>query len=143
MNRLIDAARYEEALRRLDVAAANDAEPAMLADTRGVVLVGLQDYAAAAANFEQAVTAKQRGSATLGRLAFTYARLGRWDEAEALRDELQQRAESERVPEMTMAIVQIGFGDTDAAIASIQRAAEFGGPGDYRNPVQHVLRRPA
>ena len=126
-NRLIDAGRFDETLRQLDVAEARGAEPAMIADTRGVALVALGRIDEAAAIFEFAVDAKQRDAGTVGRLAYVYGRLGRRAEAEALLDELERRAATERISRLAFATAHAGLGATQAAIDEIRAAAGIGG----------------
>jgi len=126
-NRLVDAGRYEEALRQLDTATALGAEPAMVADTRGFVLVAEGRIDEAVDVFEFAVDAKQRNAGTVGRLAHVYGRLGRQSDALALLAELERRADSERISRLVFATVHAGLGDTDATLAEIRAAVAVGG----------------
>ncbi|MBT8100728.1 MAG: winged helix-turn-helix domain-containing protein [Gammaproteobacteria bacterium] len=122
-NRLMDAKRFDAALDALDAALANGAEPAQVADARGVALVGLKRYAEAVEQFEFAVFGKQRDAATIARLAFAYGKLGRIDEATTLLQELQHRAETEYVSGTTLATAYLGVGQINAAIAHLELAA--------------------
>ena len=126
-NRLVDAGRYEEALRQLDTALESGAEPAMVADTRGFVFVALGRLEQAAETFEFAVEAKKRSAGTVGRLAHVYGRLGRQTDALALLAELERRAEAERISRLVFATVHAGLGNADAAIAEIRAAVAVGG----------------
>ena len=126
-NRLIDAGRFDEALRHLDVAEANGAEPAMIADARGVVYVALGRIDDAAAILEFAVDARQRDAGTVARLTYVYGRLGRRAEAQTLLDELERRAETERVSRLIFATAHAGLGSTQTAIDEIRAAIDVGG----------------
>ena len=126
VNRLIDAGRFEEALERLAVAEAHDAEPAMVSDTRGIALVGLGRLADAETSLEFAVNAKQRDASTVGRLAHVYGRLGKRSQAQALLNELDARAVEERITRLVFATVHAGLGDGTAAIAELRAAMEAG-----------------
>ena len=126
-NRLIDASRFEEALRQLDIAEAQGAERAMVADTRGFVFVALGRIDEAVTIFEFAVDAKQREAGAVGRLAYVYGRLGQRSDAEALLAELEQRAETERISGLVFATVHAGLGNAGAAIDELRAAVEIGG----------------
>lgn len=126
-NRLLDASRYEDAVATLDLALDRGAEPAMVADARGVALLGLGQVEAAVAAFEFAVDAKQRHPGTVGRLAFAYARSGRQNEAAELLEELMLRADSEPVSSLALATIHAGLGDKDRAIEEARAAAALGG----------------
>ncbi|MEM8814422.1 MAG: winged helix-turn-helix domain-containing protein, partial [Pseudomonadota bacterium] len=126
-NRLLDAGRYEEALRQLDIASGLGAEPAMIADKRGFVLVALGHIGDAAAVFEFTVGAKQRDAGAVGRLAHVYGRLGRRIEAQALLAELERRAATERISRLVFATVHAGLGNERAALDEIRAAVETGG----------------
>lgn len=126
VNRLIDAGRYEEALERLAIAEARDAEPAMVADTRGVALVGLGRLEEAEERLEFAVDAKQRDASAVGRLAHVYGRLGKRSQAEALLDELEERANGERITRLVFATAHAGLGDSAAAVAELRAAIDAG-----------------
>ncbi len=126
VNRLIDAGRFEEALERLAVAEAHDAEPAMISDTRGIALVGLGRLADAEESLEFAVDAKKRDASTVGRLAHVYGRLGKRSQAEALLSELEERAARERITRLVFATVHAGLDDGAAAIAELRTAMDAG-----------------
>lgn len=126
-NRLIDAERFDDALSQLEVALARGAEPAVIANSRGAALVGLDRMDEAASILEFAVDARQRDAGTVGRLAHVYGRLGNRAKAETLLDELLKRAGSERISRLTFATVNLGLGDAEAAIEDIRAAAEVGG----------------
>lgn len=126
-NRLIDAGRFEEALRQLDIAEAQGAERAMVADTRGFVFVALGRIDEAVTIFEFAVDAKQRDAGAVGRLAYVYGRLGQRSDAEALLAELEKRAETERISRLVFATVHAGLGNAQAAIEELRTAVEIGG----------------
>ena len=126
-NRLLDAGRYQDAVARLDLALNRGAEPAMVADARGVALLGLGQVEAAAAAFEFAVDAKKRHPGTVGRLAFAYAQSGRRNEAVELLDELLLRADSEPVSSLALATIHAGLGNKDRAIEEVETAAALGG----------------
>lgn len=122
-NRLLDAGQYDAALKRLDVAAAMDAEPAQIYDARGVAYVGLGEYGQAADVLTRAVEARQRDAGTVARLSYVLSRLGRTDEARALFDELMQRAEVERIPPLTLATAYLAVGQADVAMSLVEQAA--------------------
>lgn len=126
-NRLIDAGRYDEALEQLDVAEAHDAEPAMIADTRGLVLLALGRVDEAVATCEFAVEAKRRDAGAVGRLAHMYARQGRRGDALALLAELERRAETERISRLVFATVHAGLGDAETAMDELRAAIDIGG----------------
>lgn len=123
-NRLIDAGRYDEALQRLAQAAERGAEQAQIFEMTGVALYGKGDIEAAIEQFEKAVDAKQRATATTARLAHAYGRTGRLDEARALLDELLDRAASERVSHVTLATAYAGMGEQDTALDHLELAAQ-------------------
>ena len=126
-NRLMDAGRYEAALRQLDKAAEHDAEPADIADARGFVYVALGRFEDAAASFEFAVGAKQRAAGVVGRLGYVYGKLGQDDQAQAMLDELLARAQHERISRLTLATAYLGVDNEAAAAAEVIAAIDDGG----------------
>ena len=125
--RLLDAGRYDEVLQQLEIAAGHEADPASLADTRGIALLALDRPGDAIAELEYAVDAKQRAAGTVGRLAYAYGMVGKRDRAAALRTELEQRKARERVPRLALATAALGTGDADAAIAELRLLVDDGG----------------
>lgn len=121
-NRLIDAGRYDEALEFLGAADKNNAEPAQVADKRGIALVGLKKFEDALAQFEYAVYAKQQDAGAVARLAHVYGKLGRTDEAYALMTNLELRSEREEISAIAFAAVYAGLDDTNAALRYLDQA---------------------
>ena len=128
VNRLVDAERFDEALQQLGLAEAHGAEPAMIADTRGVVSVGLGRLEDAVAAFEFAVDAKRRDAGTVGR-----TRLHLWPPRPAIR--CAGLARGTRTPgtrpsvyrDWRSPLPRLGLGNAEAAIDEIRTAVEVGG----------------
>jgi serine/threonine-protein kinase len=122
-NRLLDAGRYRAALAALEKAGRLGAEQAQIDETVGVVLVGLRDIDGALREFERAVSAGQRPSRAVARLAFVYGATGREPEAQLLLDELKQRSATESVSALTFATAYLGLGDRERALDYLEAAA--------------------
>ena len=125
-NRLTDAGRFDQALERLDLAEIHGAEPGMIAHARGIALCALGDLERAQQALELAVTAKQRDATAVGHLAYAYGLQGNAGAAQALLDELETRAQTERISRLAFAAVHTGLDDAAAAIDEIRAAIEIG-----------------
>ena len=125
--RLIDAGRYADAIDKLELALEYNAEPAQIADTRGVALVGLQRFDEALKEFEFAVDAKQRNAGTVARLAYVYGVLGQTDAASALIEELEDRSGRERISVLALATAYVGQGNDRRAMDYLRQAVSGGG----------------
>ncbi|MEL7185977.1 MAG: winged helix-turn-helix domain-containing protein [Pseudomonadota bacterium] len=125
-NRQIDARRYEDALLSLASAEARNAEPARVADMRGVVAFAQGRYDDARSLFEFALKANNRASGTLSRYATTLGVVDRTEDAQRLVDELINRLDGERISDVTMARAMLGIGDHDRALELLGRAVASG-----------------
>ena len=125
-NRLTDSGRFDQALGRLDLAETHGAEPGMVAHARGVAFCALRDFEAARDALELAVTAKRRDATALGHLAYAYSQLGQRDASQALLEELEDRAQTERISRLVFATVHAGLANPEAAIDEIRAAIAIG-----------------
>jgi tetratricopeptide (TPR) repeat protein len=65
------------------------------------------------------------GAGELGRLGYTYGVAGRTEEAAAVLTELERRAQQRYVAPLEFALVQIGLGNTSAALDALERGFEL------------------
>ena len=87
----------------------------------GRTYVELSRYAEAIGELERAWQMSQRTPA-LARLGYAYARSGRTARARRILADFQARAETTYVPSDQIALLQLGLGDREAALASLERA---------------------
>lgn len=108
--------------RRLDetLAMARDFWVAHLC--RGGVLLHRGDHEAATEAFTVARNLSGGSLHALSALGHIQARHGRSDEARALLDELLARSTTQYVPATAIATIQLGLGERDAALDSLERA---------------------
>jgi TolB-like protein/Tfp pilus assembly protein PilF len=78
-------------------------------------------YAEAVAAFEKAV-ALEREPTSLGSLGHAYGRAGMPDDARAVLAELHERSGQEEIPHYIPAMVHIGLGEDDVALALLEKA---------------------
>lgn len=86
------------------------------------------DWAAAAAVYEQAQ--KQTGSPSSG-LAYTYAKMGRTDDARSILNELIEKSHRQYVSGETIALIYIALGEYDDAIHWLNIACDEHAAGFY------------
>jgi tetratricopeptide (TPR) repeat protein len=118
---LIKARRYEEAMEALE--ASRKIQPVQLALSMfsGMAANGVGDYDGALVNFEQAASIR-RTSWVLSHLGYTYARLGRPDDARRVITELDHKTPGKPAFDYEIAAISAGLGDRDAAFAALDRA---------------------
>jgi serine/threonine-protein kinase len=117
------ARRYEDALEQAQ--AALQLEPGSWAAlaVAGRTYIELGRYYEAIAALDQAWPRSQQLPA-LARLGYAYGRAGRQDDARRVLAELKARADTSYLPKDQIALVQLGLGDRDGAIASLWQAYE-------------------
>ena len=89
---------------------------------RGLALEREKRYPAAASDFAAAVQRSHRSPLFLAFLGKDYAMAGRRDRAIAIRDELRARARRETVSPFCLAVVEVGLGENDKALALMEHA---------------------
>jgi Flp pilus assembly protein TadD len=76
----------------------------------------------ALAEFEKAVELSHRGANSLASLGHAYAVNGNREGAQKALGELRERAKKEPISAFQIALVNVGLGDKDAALAALEEA---------------------
>ena len=125
---LMRAQRHEEAIRQLE-------DARQLNEKFWLIRLHLAEAYLAAGRNEEALEQAQAavtisGGATVARAreVVCLARLGRADDARALLGDLQQRSAERFVPPYDLAVAFEGVGDTEAALAWLERAHQLRDP---------------
>ncbi len=92
----------------------------------GMAYEQLGDYPQALAALQRGVTASRNGALMLGALGHAYAAAGKQEEAQKLLNELEERSRRRYVPPLNAAMIAIGLGACDAALAWLEKAYEDG-----------------
>lgn len=102
----------------------NVMEPAYVQPRVGLAQAHLRKglYNDAVTELEKALAADEKNPFALGTLAYADAKLGRRKQALEILNQLEHRAQRERVPEMTLAFAYVGLGDEDQALACLEGA---------------------
>ena len=119
-NTHIKARQYERAFEPLEISRKLLPSAPSVYVWLGIANSGKGDYAEALRRFEEAAAIRRSGW-LLGHLGFTYARLGRREEAEKIVEELQGMA-GKRVSDFDIAVIRAGLGDKERALAALERA---------------------
>ncbi|MGH7638537.1 MAG: BTAD domain-containing putative transcriptional regulator [Gemmatimonadaceae bacterium] len=117
------AQRFDEALEHGLAASKLDPGSGAVNAVLGRTYIELGRYDKAIDALDQAWPAMQQLPA-LSRLGYAYGRAGNHDDARRILAGLQARADTSYVPKDQIALVQLGLGDRDAAIASLWQAFE-------------------
>jgi TolB-like protein/DNA-binding SARP family transcriptional activator len=117
------ARRFDEALEEALAAAKLDPGSGAVNAVLGRIYIEAGRYGDAIAALDQAWPASQQLPA-LARLGYAYGRAGRQAEARRVLAQLRARADTSYVPKDQIALVQLGLGDRDGAIASLWQAYE-------------------
>jgi TolB-like protein/Flp pilus assembly protein TadD len=94
----------------------------------GLALVQKKKYDEAIAELQKAVELSGGGAGQLGSLGYAYGAAGRRAEALGIVEKLKERSRERYVPPATVAIVLSGLGETDQALAWLERANEARDP---------------
>jgi TolB-like protein/DNA-binding winged helix-turn-helix (wHTH) protein/tetratricopeptide (TPR) repeat protein len=119
---LYRARDYEDALAALQPAIELDPNHPTPYLARGLALSMLGRHADAIAALEKGVEASQRSTEMVAQLALALGRAGRIDRARTLLSELEARARSQHVSPFAFALAHTGLGDSEKAIAALERA---------------------
>jgi TolB-like protein/DNA-binding winged helix-turn-helix (wHTH) protein/Flp pilus assembly protein TadD len=119
---LYRARDYEDALAALQPAIELDPNHPTPYLARGLALSMLGRHADAIAALEKGVEASQRSTEMVAQLALALGRAGRIDRARTLLSELEARAQSQHVSPFAFALAHTGLGDSEKAIAALERA---------------------
>lgn len=117
---LLFARRDDEALAEARQVRALNPSLGVAHVVEGTCLAALRRYDEAVAAFVQGLGDDPRFSGVHGRLGYTYARLGRTEEARAQLDALARLHAPAPVPATDRALVLVGLGDRDGAIAALE-----------------------
>lgn len=119
----LSAAGKPEAARvQLEQALAQEPDFWIALLVRGGLALDRGDNASAITDLERAAARSRRTSQVLAVLASAYVAGGQRDQAQAILRELQGRAALGYVPGTSLAAVHAALGDTDAALAELERA---------------------
>jgi adenylate cyclase len=119
---------YDEAVRHLRRALEIDSAYADARGWLGWTLVRVGKVEEGIAESEQAVRVSKNHVRMVSRLANVYAIAGRPADARRLLADLQQRAQTERVPPIFIAHVYAGLGDGDRAFEWLEKAFQEHSP---------------
>jgi TolB-like protein/DNA-binding SARP family transcriptional activator len=117
------ARNYDDALREGRAALKLDPGSWAALAVLGRTYIELGRYDDAIAALDQAWPASQQLPA-LARLGYAYGRAGKHDQARRVLAELKARADTSYLPKDQIALVQLGLGDRDSAIAALWQAYE-------------------
>jgi len=118
------ARRYPEAVAALREVLALHPDLAPAHWFLGMTRVAQGNYVGAIESYSSAIERTGRISRLLGYLGHAYGRAGHHDEAEALLQELQQRARESYVPPYFQALVLAGLDRRELALSELERALE-------------------
>ena len=119
---LLFARRHDEALAQ--ARQAHDVNPDLSVGhvVAGMCLSAMGRHQEAVAEYLEARDDAPKFSGVLGRLGYAYGRLGRVADARAQLDALDRLYAPEPAPGTERALVHVGLGDRDAALAALEEA---------------------
>ncbi len=118
------ARRYDEAITQCRKALDLDTHYVMTYTVLGQAYVSASRYDEAIGALQSAVGFSGGQAFTSAALGYAYAKAGKRSEAKQILQDLQQRPSVEYVPPFCVALVHAGLGDSDEAIAWLERAYE-------------------
>jgi TolB-like protein/tetratricopeptide (TPR) repeat protein len=113
---------YDETLKQLEQVAKTDPEFPVAQWGMGLAREQMGDLAGAIASFQRAAEITERGTNVLASLGHAYAVSGKTDEARKILGELDARAKQRYVPSYQVALVYVGLGEKENALASLGKA---------------------
>ncbi len=125
---LLSLGDYREALKRIAPALERDASFFLLQRVAGVAHLYLHEPDAAVAALEKGVAFSSRHGAALAELAAGYILSGQPGAARQIEEELAARGRTSYVSPLWQAVIAIGFGRTDEAVAHLERAYDLREP---------------
>jgi serine/threonine-protein kinase len=116
------AREYDRAVEQFRRTLALDPGYAFLHWFLGQSLLAAADPEGALAAFSSGIAASDRHAALVAYLGYAYAKTGQERHARTVLDELRSRAAEEYVPADCLAVLHLGLGERDAALAWLERA---------------------
>jgi serine/threonine protein kinase/Flp pilus assembly protein TadD len=118
------ARRYEDSIEQYRKSAQLDPNHVLLHLGLGLVYTKKAMYPEAIAAYESAIKASERTSNILSVLGYTYAVSGKRNEARGILDELNATRNARYLSPYDLAIVYMGLGERDHALAELNKAYE-------------------
>jgi TolB-like protein/Tfp pilus assembly protein PilF len=138
---LLIAHRYDDAIRQSQKIMNMDPLFSFAHRVLGQTLVQQHKYNEGIAELQKAIELSPRGSASISNLAYAYAVSGKRGEALKILNDLQNRSHDAFSNAPEVAMVYVGLGDKDQAMAWLERAyAERFNPGVLIRPCFDPLR---
>jgi tetratricopeptide (TPR) repeat protein len=118
------AGRYDEAIMEIKKGIELAPNAGIIHSVIAMSYLGKRDYPQAIREMETAVRIEPKLAVRQGQLAFVYGATGDKTRARAIVQKLMERARSERIGPFPFAVAELGIGDTNAAMAALERAVD-------------------